>query len=312
MKRLFRLDDVSDEHRGSTAAIGNFDGVHLGHRAILDAARAARPGRPLSVLTFEPHPREVFRPDEPAFRLTDADTRAHRLEKIGVDLLFELPFGTVREMSHRSFAQQVLRDGLGLDHVTVGADFRYGKGRTGDKDTLQADAGALGIGVRIADLVAPAPGAPRISSTAIRTALAEGRPEEAARMLGHWHRIEGEVLHGDKRGRDLGYPTANMAMHGLHLPKFGVYATLVDVLDGPHAGAWQGVASLGTRPQFGARVPNLETHLFDFSGDLYGARLSIGLVAFLRPEQRFDSVDGLVLQMADDCIAARDVLASLP
>jgi len=312
MQRLFRLDDVLDAHRGSTAAIGNFDGVHLGHRAVLDAARAAEPGRPLSVLTFEPHPREVFRPDDPPFRLTDADARAHRLEKLGVDLVFELPFGSVREMSHRAFTREVLSAGLGLAHVTVGADFRYGKGRTGDTGTLRTDAEALGIGVTVADLVVPEPGAPRVSSTAIRTALSDGRPGDAAKMLGHWHRIEGAVLHGDKRGRDLGYPTANMALHGLHLPRFGVYAVLVDVLDGPHSGAWQGVASLGTRPQFGENVPNLETFLFDFSGDLYGARLSVGLVAFLRPEARFDSVGVLVEQMAADCIAARDVLAFLP
>jgi riboflavin kinase/FMN adenylyltransferase len=263
------------------------------------------------VLTFEPHPREVFRPDDPPFRLMDAEAKAHRLEKLGVDLLFELPFDAgLRGLTHDAFEDHVLRQGLGLAHVTVGKDFRYGKGRGGDADTLRAAGARLGFGVTVADLLAADQGAPRISSSAIRAALDEGRPEAAAAMLGHWHRIEGVVLHGDKRGRDLGYPTANIALDRLHLPRFGVYAVLVDVLDGPHAGTHHGAASLGVRPMFGENRPNLETFLFDFSGDLYGACLSIALVAFLRPEQSFESVEALIAQMDRDCAQARDRLAS--
>ena len=311
MERLRSLDDVTDAHRGATLAVGNFDGVHLGHRAVLEQARAARPDAPLGVLTFEPHPREVFRPGDPPFRLMDAETRAHRLEKTGVDLLCELPFEAVRHMPHETFAEDVLAAGLGAAHVTVGADFRYGKGRGGDVATLRAAGARLGFGVTEARMKLLTAGGLRISSTAIRQALSEGRPADAAAMLGHWHRMEGPVLHGDKRGRELGYPTANLAVEGLHLPRFGVYAVLADVLDGPHAGSYRGAASLGVRPMFGVNRPNLETFLFDFAGDLYGATLSVALVAFLRPEQGFDSVPALVAQMEADCMAARAALEAV-
>ena len=313
MKRIRRLEDVTAADRGATAAIGNFDGVHLGHQQVLETARNATgraAGAPLAVLTFEPHPREVFRPDEPPFRLTDPEARAHRLEKLGVELLFELDFGAIRPMPHAVFSSQVLAGGLGLAHVTVGADFCYGLGRTGTPETLRAEGAAHGFGVTVAELVQVEAAGARVSSTAIRAALNEGRPRDAAAMLGHWHRIEGAVLHGDKRGRELGYPTANMSLGRLHRPRFGVYAVLVDVLDGPHAGALRGVASLGVRPQFGAHAPNLEVHLFDFAGDLYGATLSVALVDFLRAEATFDSVEALIAQMHRDSDKARTLLAA--
>jgi riboflavin kinase/FMN adenylyltransferase len=312
MKRIRRLEDVTDADRGATAAIGNFDGVHLGHRQVLEAAQASAGGgaAPLAVLTFEPHPREVFRPDAPPFRLTDPEARAHRLEKLGVELLFELDFGTIRPMPHEVFAARVLAGGLGLRHVTVGADFRYGLGRTGTPETLRAEGAAHGFGVTVAELLQIEAAGARVSSTAIRAALSEGCPRDAAAMLGHWHRIEGQVLHGDKRGRGLGYPTANMGLGRLHRPRFGVYAVLVDVLDGAHAGAYRGVASLGVRPQFGENAPNLEVFLFDFAGDLYGATLSVALVEFLRGEAQFESVAALVAQMDRDAEAARRLLAA--
>jgi riboflavin kinase/FMN adenylyltransferase len=150
-----------------------------------------------------------------------------------------------------------------------------------------------------------------ISSTSIRHALTEGRPRDAAAMLGHWHRIEGEVIHGEKRGRELGYPTANMALDGLHLPRFGVYAVLVDILTGPQQGSYHGAASLGVRPMFGENRPNLETFLFDFKGDLYGQHLSVALVDFLRPELKFDGLPALITQMDADCATARDILSRL-
>jgi riboflavin kinase/FMN adenylyltransferase len=167
----------------------------------------------------------------------------------------------------------------------------------------------MGFDVTIADLVTSS--GVEVSSTAIRAALAEGRPRDAAAMLGHWHRIEGEVIHGEKRGRELGYPTANMSMGGLHLPRLGVYAVKVDILTGPQAGAYTGAASLGVRPQFGGdKLPNLETFLFDFTGDLYGHHLSVALVDYLRPEMKFDGLQGLLDQMAADCMQARDILAA--
>jgi riboflavin kinase/FMN adenylyltransferase len=185
----------------------------------------------------------------------------------------------------------------------VGADFRFGKGRAGTAEDLAALAGRHGLGVTVAPLLEHS-GRP-ISSTAIREALSAGDPRAAAQMLGHWHRIDGEVLHGEKRGRELGFPTANMDLTGLHLPRFGVYATLVDVLTGPHQGRYKGAASLGVRPMFGVNTPNLETYLLDFTGDLYGAHLSVALVDFLRPESTFASLPALVTQMAADVARVR-------
>lgn len=293
--------------RGASVAMGNFDGVHLGHQSVIDLARGKGP---LGIVTFKPHPRQIFAPDAPAFRLMNPEARAHRMEKLGVERLFELPFNAdLSGMTPEEFARNVLAQGLGVAHVTVGADFRFGKGRTGTGDDLRDLGAQLGFGVTVAPLIQVA--GLEISSTAIRNALAEGRPRDAAAMLGHWHRIEGAVLHGEKRGRDLGFPTANMSVAGLHLPKLGVYAVKVDVLTGQHAGSYHGAASLGVRPMFGENLPNLETYLFDFSGDLYGQHLSVALVDFLRPEMTFDGLPGLIAQMQADCARAREILAAL-
>lgn len=312
MRRHHGFRGLAAQDRGAAAAIGNFDGVHLGHQSVLALARAAAAERraPFGVVTFEPHPRAFFQPDGPSFRLMDAETRARRLEKLGVEQLYELPFDAgLATLSADTFLRQVLADGLGLRHVVAGADFRFGKGRGGDAALLQAMGPELGFGVTIAPLVSDDQG--DFSSTAIRAALSAGRPEEAARILGHWHRIEGRVLHGDKRGRELGFPTANVSLGDLHQPRFGVYAVLVDVLDGPHAGRWRGAANLGARPTFGENAPNLEVYLLDFDGDLYGAALSVALVAFLRPELKFDSVPALVAQMRRDVAEARTRLAAV-
>ena len=301
---------LDPDARGAAAAIGNFDGVHLGHQAVLDQARAAADtlGAPLGVVTFEPHPRQLFQPDAPPFRLMNAETRAHRLQRLGVQYLYELPFSPkLTALSPDDFAQSVIADGLGLRHVVVGQDFRFGAKRAGDVDTLVRLGGKLGFGVTVAPLLQE--DGIGISSTRIRQALTDGNPRAAAAMLGHLHRIDGPVIHGEKRGRTLNYPTANMDLTGLHLPKFGVYAVTVDILDGPHAGPATGVASLGVRPMFGENVANLETFLFDFTGDLYGAHLSVGLVEFLRGEEKFDSLDTLIEQMDADSAAARRILS---
>jgi riboflavin kinase / FMN adenylyltransferase len=297
--------DASD--RGASVAIGNFDGVHLGHRAVIDLARAN--GR-LGIVTFEPHPRQYFVPDAPAFRLMNPEARANRLAKLGVEVVYELPFDDrLARLPAELFAREILADGLGIAHAVVGADFRFGKGRDGGAEDLRAFGAVMGFGVTLAELLDI--GNCAVSSTAIRTALTEGRPRDAAAMLGHWHRIEGPVLHGDKRGRDLGYPTANMALDGLHLPRFGVYAVKVDVLTGPHTGSYRGAASLGVRPMFGRAQPNVETFIFDFDGPLYDEHLSVALVEWLRPEMTFDGVEGLVAQMDDDCARARAILAAV-
>ncbi|PKP66881.1 MAG: bifunctional riboflavin kinase/FMN adenylyltransferase, partial [Alphaproteobacteria bacterium HGW-Alphaproteobacteria-8] len=212
--------------RGATVAMGNFDGVHRGHRAVIELARAARPDAPLGVVTFDPHPRRHFAPDAPPFELMDFDTKARRLELLGVEILFALRFdAALAAMTPQQFCERVIVCALGLAHVTVGADFCFGARRAGNGAVLEAEGARLGFGVTLATLVAEQD--TEISSTAIRAALAEGRPEDAARMLGHWHRIEGAVIHGDKRGRTLGYPTANLAPGALALPRFGVYAVKV-------------------------------------------------------------------------------------
>ncbi len=299
---------VRPQDRGASVAIGNFDGVHLGHQHVIDLAR--RDDSPLGILTFEPHPREFFARDASPFRLMNAEAKANRLEKLGVDILYELPFNrALSELEAEAFARDILSEGLGLTHVVVGADFCFGKGRIGTAKGLVEFGKRCGFDVTIAELLAGQSGA--VSSTAIRTALSEGLPRDAAKMLGHWHRIEGPVIHGEKRGRQLGYPTANMSLEGLHVPRLGVYAVLVDVLDGPHAGSYNGVASLGVRPMFNGEEPNLETFLFDFTGDLYGAEMSVALIDFLRPEAKFDGLDALIAQMDNDSAQARAILAAL-
>ncbi|APE42676.1 riboflavin biosynthesis protein RibF [Sulfitobacter alexandrii] len=306
--RDYQFIEAAD--RGATAAIGNFDGVHRGHQSVIDLARAAVPDAPLGVVTFEPHPREFFAPDAPPFRLMGRDARAHRLEKLGVQKLYELAFNkSLASLSPEAFAAQVLRDGLGLRHVVVGADFCFGKARAGTAADLVRFGRDMGFGVTIAQLMES--DSQTVSSTAIRQALTDGEPRTAAAMLGHWHRIEGPVIGGEQRGRELGYPTANMSIDGLHPPAFGVYAVLVDVLDGPHAGAYEGVASLGVRPMFGENKANLETFIFDFTGDLYGAPLSVALVEHLRGEEKFDSLEALISQMDADSAEARRILGAL-
>lgn len=303
---------VAPEDRGASVAIGNFDGVHLGHQAVIEIAKAAGKSlsAPLGILTFQPHPRQYFAPEAPSFRLMSAQARSNRLAKLGVERLYELNFNAAMSaLSPREFAQLVIADGLGLTHVVVGADFCFGKGRAGNVDDLVAFGKEMGFGVTVAPLLSNAIG--EVSSTAIRDALSDGRPRDAATQLGHWHRIEGPVIGGEQRGRELGYPTANMALDGLHLPKLGVYAVLVEILEGPFKGEYHGAASLGVRPMFGENTPNLETFIFDFSGDLYGTKLSIGLVEYLRPELKFDSLDALIHQMAQDCDQARNILAAL-
>ncbi|MEX2518766.1 MAG: bifunctional riboflavin kinase/FAD synthetase [Paracoccaceae bacterium] len=307
MRIIEGLDAVREQDRGAAAAIGNFDGVHRGHQAVLDLARGKGP---LGVVTFEPHPREVFLPDAPPFRLMRLGARADRLAALGVERLFVIRFDRdFAALTAEAFCADILAGQLGLSHVVVGSDFRFGAKRSGDTAYLSEAGAWLGFGVTLAELIGA--GGEGISSTAIRAALTEGRVEDATRMLGHLHRIEGVVEHGAKRGRELGYPTINQSLDGLMPPRFGVYAVRVEVKDGPHAGAYDGVASLGVRPMFGENRPNLETYIFNFSGDLYGARVSTGLVSWQRPELKFDGLEALMQEMKRDEAEARRRLAGL-
>jgi riboflavin kinase/FMN adenylyltransferase len=310
--KIIDSKDVIEKHVEYGIGLGNFDGVHIGHRAVIDIARKAgiEVGAPCGVLTFDPHPREYFAPEADPFRLMGPAAKATQLAKIGVERLYQLNFNAaLAALTPEEFATRVIHDGLGLRHVVVGADFCFGKERAGRAADLQKFGEKLGFGVTIAELIEGTQG--QVSSTRIREALSDGKPRDAADMLGHWHRIEGMVIGGEQRGRELGYPTANMSIDGLHPPRFGVYAVLVEVQGGPHAGKYHGVASMGVRPMFGENRANLETFVFDFSGDLYGATLSVALVEYLRPEEKFEGLDALITQMDADSASARSILAAL-
>lgn len=311
MEILRALAAVEPRHRGAVAAIGNFDGVHLGHRAVTgEAARIAGDlHAPLAVLTFEPHPRMFFQPDAAPFRLTSAEGRAARLEELGVDLLFELPFDDAfAHVSAEGFVDDVLHDALGLRHVVVGYDFNFGHRRRGTPDMLIERAGHLGFGATKVAAVHESDGAV-YSSSRIRQCLAEGDPRGAASLLGAPWEIDGVVEEGDRRGRSIGFPTANLRLGPLICPRLGVYAVRAALADGEGAGAWMaGVANLGVRPTVNDRGVLLEVHLFDRSIDLYGRRLRVRLVDFIRPERKFGGLDELKAQIAADAARAREML----
>ncbi|MDB9716569.1 bifunctional riboflavin kinase/FAD synthetase [Amylibacter sp.] len=312
MRTIRDYQFIADEDRGAVAAIGNFDGVHLGHQATLNLVQEiAKESRShVGTLTFEPHPREYFAPTSTAFRLMSADAKANRLEKLGVERLYQLNFNAaLSALSAREFARDVIHNALGLTHVIVGADFCFGKDRAGTASDLIQFGEEFGFKVTIAELLKDNDQV--FSSTAIRNALSDGKPEDAARMLGHLHRIEGPVIQGDQRGRELGYPTANLSIDGLHPPKYGVYAVTVDILDGQSQGRYFGAASIGERPTFGVYKPNLEVFLFDFHADIYGANISVALVNYQRPELKFDTLDALIVQMNKDCMVAKETLNNL-
>ncbi|MEM9572020.1 MAG: riboflavin biosynthesis protein RibF [Pseudomonadota bacterium] len=295
---------VPDSARGFSVALGNFDGVHAGHRAVIDGAIAA--GAPLGVATFEPPPRQFFRPDDPPFRIYRPARRNARLVELGAKAVFELPFNAdMAAMTDEVFARDVLKNGLGAAHVTVGFDFRFGRGRMGDAGRLASLGRALGFGVTVIEKI-EALGA-KASSTAIREALIAGEPEKASEILGHDWIADGVVEHGERRGRTIGFPTANLHLGELIHPRHGVYAVRARIAG---EDAWRdGVANFGRTPTTGIRDPLLETYIFDFEGDIYGQHLEVALVQYLRPEEKFDSLDEMVAQMHKDVETAQHHLA---
>jgi riboflavin kinase/FMN adenylyltransferase len=297
--------DLPDAARGACVALGNFDGVHIGHGHVVRAAHAARPAAPLAVLTFEPHPREVFRPDDPPFRLTLSAERADALGRLGVGLVIELPFDhAFSEMPAEAFVAEVLHGALGACHLACGPDFAFGHRRGGDTAFLAARAEAFGIGLSLVPPLADEEGP--ISSSRIRRALQDGYPERAEAMLGRPWAIRGEVAHGDKRGRTIGFPTANVAL-GRHLePARGVYAVQVGLADGRVV---PGVANIGRRPTVNSGPESrLEVNLFDFAEDLYGTEINVSLLDYLRGERKFAGLDELRAQIATDAAHARAIL----
>ncbi|MEO0550693.1 MAG: riboflavin biosynthesis protein RibF [Pseudomonadota bacterium] len=297
--------DVPETARGFSVALGNFDGVHAGHRAVIEAAETVN--APLGVATFEPPPRAFFRPDDPPFRIYRPARRNARLAEIGAKAIFELPFNAdMAAMTDEAFARDVLADGIGAAHVTVGFDFRFGRGRMGDATRLSSLGRALGFGVTIIEKVESL--GFKASSTAIREALIAGSPEKAAEILGHDWVVDGTVEHGEKRGRTIGFPTANLHLGDLIHPRHGVYAVRARISG--KKDWFGGVANFGRTPTTGIRDPLLETFIFDFDGDIYGQTLEVALVHFLRPELKFDVLDDMVVQMQRDAEQAKAILAA--
>ena len=296
-------------------AIGNFDGVHRGHRALIAEAKIEADARrsPLAVLSFEPHPQEYFRPSPECFRLTPLRTKARLLADLGVDALFALTFdGDMARRTPQDFVLNVLVNGLGISGAVVGHDFEFGQKRAGNLATLAYMGEMEGFSVTPFDTVT-ASGDEKISSTLIRRLLKEAKPEEAARLLGRPWAVEARVEHGDARGRTMGFPTANMHLGHCLAPAFGVYAVRVNILEGDRAVArHDGVANFGIRPMYQVEVPLMETHLFDFEGDLYGKYLSVELIRYIRPEAKFDGLPALIAQIRADAANAREILAKTP
>jgi riboflavin kinase/FMN adenylyltransferase len=299
--------------KGTVVAMGNFDGVHLGHRAVIDAAlRMGRAhGRPALAVTFEPHPRSFFSPNTPQFRLTDEAGKLRLLAGTGLAGAVVMTFDKRRAgTAAQDFIHHDLIERLGISGIAVGYDFHFGKGRVGSPSLLVSEAPRLGIEV---DVQAHVDVDERpVSSSAIRMALAEGQIEDATAMLGGPWFVAGEVIHGEKRGRDLGYPTANIRLDKNCGLKHGIYAVRVGRGPGKDQARLDGVASFGRRPTFDNGAPLLEVFLFDFKGDLYGTNLDVAFIAFIRDELKFDSVEALVRQMDDDSARARERLAAAP
>lgn len=301
------LHNLKPRHRGCVATIGNFDGVHLGHRAVFEAllARGRELGLPAVVITFEPQPLEFFRPEQAPARLTRLREKLQALQDCGIDWVLLLEFQhALAEMGASEFIERVLVDGLGVRQLYVGDDFRFGKGRSGGFDMLCQAGRTHGFGVASLDTVAHTD--ERISSTRIRQALAVGDLAEAAACLGRPYRVCGRVVHGDKRGRTIGFPTLNVDLHRRVSPLRGVFAVRVDGID---ARPLPGVANLGTRPTVtGDARYLLEVHLFDFQRQVYGAHVDVEFVQRIRDEKKFDSFEQLRRQIQVDAAGARDIL----
>ncbi len=300
------------ELKGGVLSLGNFDGLHLGHQAVLKTAvdLAHARGVPVGVMTFEPHPRLFFKPDQEPFLLSPFRIKARLIAALGLDYLFVQTFDhAFSQRSAENFVEEVLIGGLGASQIVVGNDYVFGNQRKGDTTLLKMLAAKHGFGVTAVGELTAAAGA-RYSSTNVRNLLKEGRPAEAAQLLGRFWEIEGRVEHGDQRGRLLGFPTANVAYPDYLHPKKGVYAVRAGIDHGAETVWHDGVANFGNRPTFDKTDTLLEVHLFDFDADLYTRHLRVALVDYIRPEQKFDGLEALKTQIAKDGVTAREMLAA--
>lgn len=316
--RIFRhYTDLPEDARGCVVAVGNFDGLHKGHQVVIgeagSIARAqdAPQGAPWAVMTFEPHPDLLFKPDLPPFRLTTMRTKAHMIESLGVDELLVQHFDKAfASLSAEDFVDEVIVKGLGASHVVAGYDFRFGQKRLGDCDTLLHMGRERGFGFTAVPKVTDDDGVV-YSSTRVRDCLKAGDARGAAHVLGRAFELEGRVEHGDARGRQLGFPTANVHLGEFLRPATGVYAIQAGLDEGAETVWRDGVANFGRRPTFHADDDVvLEAHLFDFAGDLYGKHLRVRLIERLRDEQKFSGLDALKAQIAIDCEKAKEILAN--
>lgn len=309
---IFRHERAEGADRGAAVAIGNFDGLHPGHRVVIMAAsKIARAARvPHAVLTFEPHPYAVFHPTAPPFRLTPFRSKARHIEALGVDLLFALHFD--RDFAMRTaeqFVDEILVHGLGASHVVVGYDFVFGNRRRGTAEFLLDQARARGFAVTIVERESSA-GGEAYSSTRIREHLTGARPREAAKLLGRWWEIDGRVEHAAGVGKGLGYPTANVPMADYLRPAPGIYAAFAGIEDGKRTEWYPAAAYFGRRPTLGEHELGFETYLIDFAGELYGRHLRVALVDYLRPDAAFAGLEALKAQIGDDVGRARRILAA--
>jgi riboflavin kinase/FMN adenylyltransferase len=306
MEFIRGLHNLRPRHRGCVVAIGNFDGVHLGHQAIL--ARLAEVARsmalPSTVIVFEPQPQEYFTPQQAPARLMTLRDKLDAFAACGVSRTLCLRFDSVFSgLSAPSFIQSILVEGLAARHVLVGVDFRYGKGRAGDFSLLAAEGGRQGY---VAESIAAIEcDGQRVSSTRVRAALDSGDFAQAGRLLGRPYLMQGRVMHGDQRGRSIGFPTANLALRRRKSPLTGVFAVETKT----RAGVCQGVANIGTRPTVCGLRALLEVHLFDCDATLYGQRIAVEFLRKLRDERRFESFDALRAQIECDALAAREYFA---
>jgi riboflavin kinase / FMN adenylyltransferase len=315
MRELGNLDQIPADLRGGVVAIGNFDGLHRGHQQLLAIARdeAKRRGLPLGLLTFEPHPRSFFKPSEPIFRLTPRALKSRLAKALGVDFILCLEFNeALATCPPEDFVIAHLVEQLRVSHVVTGYDFHFGKGRKGTPDTLLNVGATHGFGVTVVDQVTDdGDGHAPFGSSSIRSSLRRGHVREAARELGYDWIVMGEVVHGDQRGRTIGFPTANIIVEAGVEPLRGIYAVEArDAAAAPGTPAWQGAAYFGDRPTFNTNRTFLEVYLLDQDLDLYGMQMMVSFVDLIRSDKTFKSVDELVAQMKNDCAAVRKILAA--
>ena len=306
--------DLPDHARGGVVAIGNFDGLHRGHRGVLGEAqaRAQALGVPCNVMTFEPHPRRLFKPDQPPFRLSALRTKLRLMEALGIDNVFVLQFDwDFARISAEAFITDLLVGGLSVSHVVIGRGFRFGHKRQGDADMLARLGDRHGFGVSALDAVLDEHGE-TISSSRVRDCLTSGQVREAQRLLGRPWEVEGRVEHGAKRGREIGFPTANVPLGEYLEPMHGIYAVRAGVDSGPDTFWMDGAGYIGTRPSVQGQNVLLEVSLFDVQPDLYNKHLRVQLIEFLRGDHNFDSMQALSIQIAEDCRHARRVLEQEP